>query len=121
MSAEAIAIPIRNERQDSRVPFQGEFEYTCDGLSGTAHWSSMSDQGACVTLGRYLRPTRLIRFSKDGHDIFGSVVWCKPKDNSESFVAGVRFIDGGVEASFMVLSTIVQQMVRNRKKTQRSR
>jgi hypothetical protein len=115
MSAEAIAIPFENKREEARVPFTGEFEYTCDGLSGAAQWSSMSDNGACVTMGRYLRPTRLIRFTKDNHEVFGVVVWCKPQERSESFVAGVRFIDGGVEASFMVLSTIVQQMIRSNK------
>jgi hypothetical protein len=121
MSAEAITIPLENERHESRLPFDGEFEFTCDGQSGAARWCSMSHQGACISIGRYLRPTRLIRIEKDGHEIFGSVVWCQPTTNSESFVAGIRFIDGSVEASFIVLSAMVQQMVRGRKQSQLSR
>lgn len=121
MSAEALAIPLEDERHDNRLPFDGEFEFACDGQAGKAHWSSMSHQGACITIGRYLRPTRLIRIEKDGHEIFGTVVWCQPTTNSESFVAGIRFIDGSVEASFIVLSAMVQQMVRGRKQKQLSR
>ena len=126
MSAEAIDInaidiAVQDERNDVRTDIHGEFEYTCDGQEGTGCWSSMSHDGACIQLGRYLRPTRLIRINKDGHDIFGAVVWCRPTANSESFVAGIRFIDGGVEASFLILSAMVQQMVRSRKQKQLNR
>ena len=121
MSAEALEIAVNDERNDVRANVHGEFEYTCDGEDGTGCWSSMSHDGACIKLGRYLRPTRLIRITKDGHDIFASVVWCRPTTNSESFVAGIRFIDGGVEASFLILSAMVQQMVRSRKQKQLTR
>lgn len=121
MSAEALELTIQDERVESRTSVHGTFEYTCDGQEGTGCWSSMSHDGACIKLGRYMRPTRLIRITKDGHDIFGSVVWCRPTTNSETFVAGIRFIDGGVEASFLILSAMVQQMVRSRKQKQLAR
>ena len=115
MSAEAIALPAINEREGFRLPFQGEFNYTCDNNSGTACWSSVSHQGACITMGRYLSPGRLVRISQDNHELIGSVVWCKPTHNNHSFVAGIRFMDNGIEASFMVLSTMVQHMLDTRR------
>lgn len=121
MSAEAIELNMENERSNARTEVHGEFEYTCDGQKGTGCWSSMSHDGACLRLGRYLRPTRLIRIEKDGHEIFGSIIWCRPTQHSESFVAGIRFIDGGIEASFLILSAMVQQMVRSRKHATLSR
>lgn len=121
MSAEAIALPEIDERNDERVPIHGTFKYTCDGEVGDARWTSMSHDGACITIGRYMRPGRLIRVCQDGHEVFGTVVWCKPTSNSTSFLAGIRFTDGSVEASFLVLSAMVQQMVRSRKNKHISR
>ena len=115
MSAEAIALPTIEQRSDERVPLQGTFEYTCDGQRGEARWSSMSHEGARISMRRYLRPGRLIRIVQDSHEIFGTVIWCKPISRSTFFVAGIRFTDGSVEASFMVLSAMVQQMVRSRR------
>ena len=115
MSAEAIALPAIEQRQDERVSYQGAFDYTYEGNKGEAYWSSMSHDGACISMRRYLRPGRLIRISQDGHEIFGTVIWCKPKSRSTFFIAGIRFTDGSAEASFMVLSAMVQQMVRSRR------
>ncbi len=111
MNAEAVALPNINEREGFRLPFQGEFEYTCDKYTGSACWSSVSPQGACIRMGRYLKPGRLIRVTQDNHELIGSVVWCKPTHQDNIFVAGIRFMDNGVEASFMVLSTMVQHML----------
>lgn len=114
MSAEAIAVPPIDERRDERISLEGTFEYTSDCETGEGRWSSMNHDGACISIGRYLRPGRLIRIEQDGHEILGMVVWCKPNEYSTSFTSGVRFTDGSVEASFMVLSAMVQQMVQSR-------
>ena len=111
MNAEAIAVPNINERASFRLPYQGEFEYTCDNTNGTACWSSVSHHGACIRMGRYLKPGRLIRISQDNHELIGNVVWYKPTHEDKTFVAGIRFMDNGVEASFLVLSTMVQHML----------
>ena len=121
MSAEAITLPAIEDRRDGRISLSGTFEYTCDNESGEARWSSMSHDGASISIGRYLRPGRLIRIEQDGHEIFGMVVWCKPCENSSYFAAGIRFTDGSVQASFMVLSAMVQQMLRSRKNKQLNR
>lgn len=114
MSAESIVTPDINEREEYRLPYQGAFEYTCESDSGVARWSSVSHQGACITMGRYLSPGRLIRISQENHALIGSVVWCKPTRTPNTFVAGIRFMDNGVEASFMVLSTMVHHMLTTR-------
>jgi len=120
MSAEAIALPNINERESLRLPYQGEFEYTCDRDTGTARWSSVSHQGACISMGRYLIPGRLIRICQDEHELIGKVVWCKPTHHDNTFVAGIRFMDNGIEASFMVLSTMVQHMLQSRLATKQN-
>jgi hypothetical protein len=55
MNAEAVALPNINEREGFRLPFQGEFEYTCDKYTGSACWSSVSPKGACIRMERYLK------------------------------------------------------------------
>ena len=121
MSAEAITLPTIEERGDDRVSLRGKFDYTCDCETGEASWSSMSQDGACISLGRYLRPGRLIGIEQDGHELLGMVVWCKPSAYSSSFSAGIRFTDGSAQASFMVLSAMVQQMLRSLRNKQINR
>lgn len=114
MSTEAIMHPGINEGEGFRVPYQGELEYTCESISGTACWSSVSHQGASITIGRYLSPGRLIQINQDSHDLIGYVVWCKPTQETDTFLAGIRFIDKGIEVSFVMLSTMVQNMLLTR-------
>jgi hypothetical protein len=115
MSAEAATFPEVEDRKQDRLPIHGSFVYTYDGHSGDAEWNSYSHEGASISMKRYLRPGRLIHVSQDGHDIFGTVVWCRPTLGSTSFLAGIRFTDGSVEASFLILSAMVQNMIRSRK------
>ena len=65
-------------------------------------------------MGRYLSPGRLIQITQDEHELIGYVVWCKPTQHTETFLAGIRFIETGIEASFTVLSARVQDLLGTR-------
>lgn len=114
MNAEAIVLPNINERATFRSPFLGKFEYICASMSGTASWSSASHQGASITIGRYLSPGRLIQICQDKLDVIGYVVWCKPTQETGTFLAGIRFIDKGIDDTIDILATVKQKMLLSR-------
>jgi hypothetical protein len=75
----ALAMPMQDERKSRRLPLTGKFEYEhADGEHGEASWRSISLDGACVQIGRYLRPGRRMRISYHGLDLTLRVVWCRP-------------------------------------------
>ena len=112
MGAHALTIPRVDERRSGRAPFHGEFEYRYDtDHSGMAEWCSVGREGACVRIGRYLRPGRLVRFECHGLDLEARVIWCRATSDGDRFVAGLQIVDGGAEASMLALSAIVQRLI----------
>jgi hypothetical protein len=63
---------------------------------GWARWCSVSRDGACIHLGRYLRPGKHIMLRLHHHtDVATSefkarVVWCRPIAAGAHFVAGLK-------------------------------
>ncbi len=112
MGASALTIPTAEERRSRRIPFRGEFEYRYDGNEGgKAEWCSVGREGACVRIGRYLRPGRRMRVETHGLDLEARVVWCRATEEGDRFVAGLQIVNGGAEASMLALSAIVKRLV----------
>ncbi len=111
MGAYALTMPAQEERRFGRVPMAGSFECEYeDGVQGEAAWRSISLEGACVQLGRYLRPGRTMHVSYHGLDLELRVVWCRPAASEEWFVAGVQVMNGGPELALMTLMALVQRL-----------
>ena len=111
MGAYAMAMPVREERRCGRLPMVGSFECEYeDGAHGEATWRSISLEGACVRIGRYLRPGRTMDVSYHGLDLELRVVWCRPSANEEFFTAGVQVVNGGPELALMTLMALVQRL-----------
>lgn len=112
MGAAALASPTTEERRSRRVPFRGEIEYRYGGSeSGKAQWCSVGREGACIRIGRYLRPGRRIRVECHGLDLEARVIWCRATAGGDHFVAGLQIVNGGAEASLLALSAIVQRLI----------
>ena len=111
MGALALAMPVREERRSGRVPLSGTFKCQYeDGVQGLATWRSISLDGACIQIGRYLRPGRTMRIAYHGLDLELRVVWCRPAANEEWFTAGVQVVDGGPELALMTLMALVRRL-----------
>lgn len=112
MGTHALAIPATDERASRRIPFQGKFEYRCDeDECGVAEWRSVSREGVCIRIGRYLRPGRHMRVAFYGLELRARVIWCSATADGNHFVAGLRVVNSGPEASMLTLSAIVQRLV----------
>ncbi len=112
MGAATLTIPPTEERRSRRVPFRGEIEYRYDGNeSGKAQWCSVGREGACIRIGRYLRPGRHIRVQCHGLDLEARVIWCRATAEGDHFVAGLQIVNGGAEASMLALSAIAQRLI----------
>lgn len=111
MAAEALSIPVHEERRSGRVPFNEDFEYEYDdGQRGMASWRSISAEGACIQIGRYLRPGRRVSIDFHGLDLNMRVVWCLPTADGQRFVAGVQVLNSGPELALVTLMAIVQRL-----------
>lgn len=111
MGAYALAMPIREERRSGRVPLAGSFECEYeDGVQGEATWRSISLEGACIQIGRYLLPGRKLRVSYHGLELDLRVVWCRAAGSQEWFVAGVQVLNSGPELALMTLTALVQRL-----------
>lgn len=112
MGAHALAMPRHEERRTRRVALRGEFEYTFDDAErGQAIWRSISLDGACIEIGRYLRPGRKLRIDYRGLEMNMRVVWCRAVQGSENFVVGVQVLNGGPELALMTLMAVAQRLV----------
>lgn len=118
-AVEALAVPAREERQSGRLAYHGEFAYEYeDGDHGTASWRSISADGACIQIGRYLRPGRRLRIDFHGLELNMRVVWCLPVHGGQRFVAGVQLLNGGPELALVTLMAIVQRLTTHRSSRQ---
>lgn len=121
MSAEWVPGTVVDSRESERIKFQGQVEFhTALEAPGTAEWRNVGNGGACVELGRYLRPGRTVALHANVqrlHDepavIAAKVAWCRPKSDGETFMAGLRFRSLDVESRFAV-STLVREAFKSR-------
>lgn len=101
MNAEAMVMPETDERNSERVQFDGPLSYRYDlNEHGFAKWCSVGREGACISLGRYLRPGRHVTLMSGSEaegplEISGRIVWCRPTSDGREFVAGLRIFDDG--------------------------
>jgi len=110
MTTLAGAAQTAESRETPRVPFAGAFDYEYEGgEAGTGLWRSMSPDGACVQVGRYMRPGRVLRVRYYGCELVLRVVWCRQADASVRFVAGVQLVEGGPELALMTLMALVRR------------
>ena len=112
MGARALTIPHVDERRSRRAPFHGKFEYRYDAnQSGKAEWCSLGREGACIRIGRYLRPGRRMRIECHGLDLEARVIWCRATADGNRFAAGLQIVNSGAEASMLALSAIAQRLI----------
>jgi hypothetical protein len=111
MGAHALAMPRQDERRTRRVALSGDFSYEYDGEAGRASWKTISLDGACINAGRYFRPGGTLRVEFRGMELTARVVWCRPVNNGESFMTGLRVINGGPELALMTLMAVAQRLV----------
>jgi hypothetical protein len=111
MSSEAIAVAAKEERVTKRVPYYGAVQYTANKHHGAAKWSNISTNGACMELGRYLRPGRVVQIDTVASSFTGVVMWCKSVSGNDTYEAGLRMVNDNIESSFVVLSAVMRNLV----------
>jgi hypothetical protein len=112
MSAEMAMSSVIDSRDSERVGLSGPVEFCCGpDETGCAQWENLSQTGAGLRLGRYLRPGRRIaiaatrpRLHDEPAELVGRVVWCRPNADGKSFAAGVAFESNDIVGSFAVSS-----------------
>ena len=91
MSAKHVFRGSSDERRSRRIPFGGEFRYLDDlEEGGKATWCSIGENGACIRIGRYLRPGRRLLLLWNSAPLLARIVWCKPTLGDQAFVAGIK-------------------------------
>lgn len=88
--------PIHIAREP-RTRMQGRLAYTCDaGHAGHAQWLDLSRVGACILLGRYVKPGRELRLRLDSPlasggrlELRARVLWCRQVQQGPEFAAGL--------------------------------
>lgn len=121
MSAEMATSTIVDSRESERIKLQGAVEYrTALDEPGVGQWQNVSNGGACLELGRYLRPGRSIallanvrRIHDEPAEITAKVAWCRPTSDGETFIVGVQFRGLDVESRFAI-STLIREAFKNR-------
>lgn len=112
MSAEMAMSSAVDSRESERVDLSGPVEFCCGPAdTGCAQWENLSQTGAGLRLGRYLRPGRRIalvanrpRLHDEPAELIGRIVWCRPNADGKSFAAGVAFESNDVVGAFAVSS-----------------
>jgi len=115
---------IEEQRRTRRTPWRGSVVYQpAPGERGFASWRNISHNGASLQLGRFLRPGRFAMlisespFTESGTiELKARVVWCRPTQNSEWFVAGVRIYHDDLNAA-LAYTLLVDQAARKGKRT----
>jgi len=87
----------------TRLPFDSAVEWRdLTGEDGHAAVRDVSRGGFRLSLGRYLRPGPVVTVTFDHITFNGApveldaaVVWCKPTDQPDTFLAGLKIIHGG--------------------------
>ena len=105
MNMTALGTATTEERRHSRFPLWGQFSYRYDqDESGLGRWCSVGHDGACIEVGRYLRPGRHLLLSSNDEDISCRVVWCRPTHESKRFVVGLSIFEDTSRESASLLS-----------------
>lgn len=96
MSISGLAIASEDQRTSQRVVALGTLIYQVSREDkGWARWCSVSRDGACIHLGRYLRPGKYVMLRTNGAhatnvEFKARVVWCRPVAGGVHFVAGLK-------------------------------
>lgn len=100
MNMSGLAIENEDQRVSERLVAFGTLVYQDSPHDkGWARWCSVSRDGACIHLGRYLRPGKhlMLRTGRTedagtGAEFKARVVWCRPVAAGAQFVAGLKII-----------------------------
>lgn len=114
MSAEMAMSSAIDSRDSERVDLSGPVPFCCGpDDKGCAQWENLSQTGAGIRLGRYLRPGRRVallanrpRLHDEPAELLGRIVWCRPSADGKSFAAGVQFESNDIVARFAVSSMV---------------
>ena len=98
MNISGLAIETEDQRLSERQVAFGTLVYQDSPQDkGWARWCSVSCDGACIHLGRYLRPGKHLMLRSNeasdmAHDLEfkARVVWCRPVAAGAHFVAGLK-------------------------------
>jgi len=100
--------PTTQAMRERRTALSGAVTYSYDpDESGRGRWINVSRVGACIRLGRYLRPGRDLRLrfpspleaSEAPVEVQGRVSWCRQVPGAPEFTAGVRLLREDPEAA----------------------
>ena len=106
-STQAVGV---DERSGDRYTHSGLVQYRYAlGEMGLATWCSVGREGACIRVGRYLRPGRHVILSSE---LSGRIVWCRPTTDGLTYVAGLRVFREDPQSA-LALSALVEQAVRS--------
>jgi hypothetical protein len=97
METSGLAVSAVDQRASKRLPAFGTLEYQASpDDTGWARWQTVSRDGACIHLGRYLRPGKysLLRWRRHlgTAEFKARVVWCRPVSADGHFLAGLKII-----------------------------
>lgn len=94
MTLSGLAIETEDQRESERRIAFGTLVYQDSPQDkGWARWCSVSRDGACIHLGRYLRPGKHLMLRSHGahrSEFKARVVWCRPVAGGAHFVAGLK-------------------------------
>jgi len=112
----------KEQRRFSRVPYSGALRYRyAPDEAGVATWLDVGRGGACVRIGRYLRPGRHLLLTvsdvdspgKGEVDLKGQVMWCRPSEDNKSFVTGVRIFRHEPEVEYALSEIILDALAQS--------
>jgi len=90
----------KDQRRSARASYSGKatYRYARDD-GGSATVVNLCPSGACLALGRYLRPGRFMLLALEADssprttiELKTQVVWCRPTKNIGVFLTGVRIL-----------------------------
>lgn len=97
MELSGLAVATVEQRTSDRWSAFGTLSYQdAPDDRGWARWCSVSRDGACIHLGRYLRPGKhiMLRLHESSErcaaEFKARVVWCRPIAAGAHFVAGLK-------------------------------
>jgi len=123
MITQTTARIANDPRRSVRAPYSGNATYRyARNEGGSATLVNLCPSGACLALGRYLRPGRFILVALETDcspcrtiELKGQIVWCRPTEDAGAFLMGVRILqddpDTGVAISDLLSRSQARETV----------
>ncbi|MBI4559241.1 MAG: PilZ domain-containing protein [Candidatus Hydrogenedentes bacterium] len=109
-----------DQRIFARVPYSAGVTYRYGvNEGGIAASANLGRGGACLTLGRYLRPGRYVMLSFEAApadnepvELKAQVMWCRPTNDAKRFEAGVRIFHDEPDVNVALSELLYDAMLR---------